>query len=190
MEQITEEKSEYDKQAEEFLKKTGTEFKVTFLRNGLYFGDDKEERDIYKITLKRGEREFKFTFGQSLNDSGLRLYSQNGKRTGHKGFSIPKEIREIIDKRKQAQKLKYWFEKKYFSLSGLIYDFGKEPSAYDVLAGLQKYEVASFQDFCDDFGYNDDSIKAKTIYEAVCKEYDSLKMLYNEAELNLLREIQ
>ena len=63
--------SEYTKQAEDFLKKTGTEFKAEFLRFGKYFDDDKEERDIYKITLNRGNRSFSFEFGQSINDSGF-----------------------------------------------------------------------------------------------------------------------
>ena len=61
--------SEYDKQAEQFLKETETEFKVEFLENGLYFLDDTEPRDIYKITLKKGERVYNFKFGQSINDS-------------------------------------------------------------------------------------------------------------------------
>jgi len=64
-----EEKSEYDKQTEKFLKDTDTEFKAEFLKNDFHFQDDKETRDIYLITLKRGEREFKFNFGQSLNNS-------------------------------------------------------------------------------------------------------------------------
>ncbi len=62
-------KSEYDKQAEKFLKETGTEFKAEFLKHGKHFKDDEEERDIYKITLKKGDKEYIFNFGQSLNDS-------------------------------------------------------------------------------------------------------------------------
>lgn len=61
--------SEYEKQAEKFLRDTNTEFKAEFLKHGLHFEDDKDKRDIYLITLKRGEKEYKFNFGQSLNDS-------------------------------------------------------------------------------------------------------------------------
>ena len=57
--------SEYDKQATDFLKSTNTEFKAEFLKHDIHFEDD-EKRDIYKITLKRGDREFVFNFGQSL----------------------------------------------------------------------------------------------------------------------------
>ena len=43
--------TDYEQSAIDFLKSTNTEFKAEFLRNGKYFPDDKEERDIYKITL-------------------------------------------------------------------------------------------------------------------------------------------
>ncbi len=64
---------EYDKQAEQFLNETETTFKVKFLKNGLYFQDDKEPRDIYKITLKRGDKKITFKFGQSIANQGQKL---------------------------------------------------------------------------------------------------------------------
>ena len=74
---MKEEKSEYDIKSEDFLSKTGTEFKAEFIKNDLYFPDDKEPRDIYLITLKRGDREYKFKFGNSINASGNYLYFGN-----------------------------------------------------------------------------------------------------------------
>ena len=75
---------------------TNTEFKVEFLEIGLYFPDDTQERDIYQITLKRGDRVYKFKFGQSINGSCLRLYLDKNKtkRTRHAGFKIPEEVRK------------------------------------------------------------------------------------------------
>lgn len=61
--------NEYEKQAQDFLTKTKTEFTVKFKKNDKYFPDDKETRDIYNITLKRGSRSYTFTFGQSINDT-------------------------------------------------------------------------------------------------------------------------
>ena len=63
--------SEYTKQAEQFLKETDTEFKAEFLTNDLYFPDDKEPRDIYKITIIRKNKGiyWVFKFGQSIKDS-------------------------------------------------------------------------------------------------------------------------
>jgi len=62
--------SEYEQKAIDFLQSTNTEFKAKFLRNGKYFSDDKDVRDIYKITLTRGNRIYSFEFGQSSANSG------------------------------------------------------------------------------------------------------------------------
>ena len=192
--------NEYDKQAEKFLKDTETEFKAEFLKNGFHFQDDKEQRDIYLITLKRGEREFKFNFGQSLAESGLRLFldKENTKRTRHKSFIIPDGLREKQEKFNQEHNrnifksslIKRWFEYEHFSLNGLYWDCEKVPSAYDVLSSLTSYDVGGFKDFCGDFGYDEDSIKAEKTYKAVLEEWKNIKMLYSDKEILKLQEIQ
>lgn len=63
--------SEYDIQANRFLEKTNTEIKIVFKENAKYFHTDKETRDIYNITLIRGNRKYTFTFGQSIHDTKL-----------------------------------------------------------------------------------------------------------------------
>lgn len=68
--------NEYEKQANDFLEKTGTKFSAKYLGNMPYFEDEKENRDIYQITLKRGKRQYSFRFGQSINDS--RKYNKFG----------------------------------------------------------------------------------------------------------------
>ena len=163
-----EEQSEYDKQAEKFLKDTQTEFKSEFIENGLYFEDieEKDKRDIYLITLKRGTREFKFKYGNSINASTKWfLYTSNGViKTNN-----DKEAKKIRDRK-------------------LNIDF-KEPSVYDVLACLTKYAPEDFKDFCAEYGYNEDSRKAEKIYKDVLNEYQNLKMLYTDKELEALQDI-
>ncbi len=189
--------NDYNKQANDFLKKTNTEFSAKFVKHDFYFSDDKEKRDIYEITLKRGNRQAVFNFGQSLNNSGLRLFNKNGERTKHKSFEIPAEILKKITEAKTKEEqqkarisLIHWFNNTYFNLSGLTFKVSTPPTAYDVLACLQKNEVGRFENFCSDFGYDTDSIKAHKIYVDVVKEYDNLKMLYTDEELNALSEIQ
>jgi hypothetical protein len=63
-------KSEYDIQAENFLKETQTKFKAKYFKHDFYFPDDKETRDIYKITLKTPKGSYTFTFGQSIAHAG------------------------------------------------------------------------------------------------------------------------
>ncbi len=48
--------SKYTEQADQFLKDTETEFKAEFVKHGIHFDEDKETRDIYKITLTRESR--------------------------------------------------------------------------------------------------------------------------------------
>ena len=196
----------YEEQANEFLSKTGTEFSAKFLKHDKYFDDDKESRDIYEITLKRGEREYKFKFGQSINNSGLQLYHQNGERTRHKGFILPDEMRiqfetatnnkkmmgDILsiytEKQMAKMKIDKWFKDNHFPLSGLTFKF-ENPSAYEVLAALTKYMPDDFEDFCSNYGYDTDSRKAEKIYKDVVDEVKNLMILYNDKEMEMLQEI-
>ena len=50
----------------DFLKKTNVTLKMKFLKYDFYFYNDKEKRNIYKITLKREKQNYSFTFGQSI----------------------------------------------------------------------------------------------------------------------------
>ncbi len=159
--------TEEEIKAEEFLRKTNTEFKAVFIVHDKYFPDDEEKRDIYEIALRRGNREYKFKFGQSICNSGQwKVWSSpprivNGKRpTNTTGCQVERNK-----------------------------DF-QEPKPYDVLACVQKYEVGEFNEFCMDFGYDADSIKALGVYEAVKKEFSELQKLFSDAELEEMQGIQ
>lgn len=73
--------------------------------------------------------------------------------------------------------------------SGIKDGYRKTPTAYDVLSCLQKYDVGTFEDFCDEFGYDTDSRKAEKIYFAVQKEVSEVMRLFGDV-LEDLREIQ
>lgn len=76
-----------------------------------------------------------------------------------------------------------------FNFGQSISDGDKEPTMYDILACLQKYECGTFSDFCGEFGYDCDSRKAERIYKAVCREYDAVKRLFGDILVEL-QEIQ
>lgn len=70
---------------------------------------------------------------------------------------------------------------------------GKIPRPYDVLSSLGSDlgdENDSFEEFCDEYGYDNDSMKAHKIYKAVQKERHGINKLYSEEEKDKLREIQ
>lgn len=87
---------------------------------------------------------------------------------------------KISEARRKAEK-----ETELFEQSTEI----KHPSAYDVLACLQKYEVGTFENFCADFGYDTDSRKAVRTYKAVRKEWNNLRKLFTDDQLTELQEI-
>lgn len=61
--------TDYQKQGTDFLSNHNITMKTKFIKNDLYFHDDKETRDIFRITFYRKDKRVSFRFGQSLNES-------------------------------------------------------------------------------------------------------------------------
>lgn len=178
-------KTNYQKQAEDFLKKTGSKLEVEFLRNGKYFSTDKENRDIYKCTLSRGTRSYTFEFGQSLVNSGFYYTMGRQKINIDRKYLQPEHSKNLIHHvRKDSS---YAFMNN--GGSDVIH-YPTKPTAYDILACLQKYDVGSFEDFCSDFGYDSDSRNAEKIYISVVNEYTQLCILFTDSEMEEMQEIQ
>jgi hypothetical protein len=162
--------TEYDKQALDFINKTGLKIIKKFTGNRSYFPDDKEKniyRDTYKITFIKNKSKYSFDYGDSIHNSQLRMQSKRYKNDCHAfGMSLEKPANY------------------------------KEPSDYDILACLEKYDPESLENFADNFGYdlNTDSITElshiKRIYNTCQKQYDNLNYLFSEEEMEELREIQ
>jgi hypothetical protein len=174
---------DYEKQANQFLESTNTTFKATFKEHGSHFGDEKTKRDIYNIELKRGERVFKLTFGQSMAESGFKVVqTKTGKVLNN---LVALQDLPYCKDRKEALR----FVNSALSLESLTVSDRQPPTAYDVLVCLQKYDVGTFENFCSEFGYNVDSRKAEKIYIAICNEWDNVQKLWTDAEIEQLREI-
>ena len=184
----TPEVNEYDKQAAAFLEETKTEFKVEFLEHGPHFDGEKERRDRYHITLKRGERGYSFDFGQSLKASGRYIaVDVDGRR-----IFTPKTLHEeTMLKASKERPFRYFPKGLAVKKEGIVPnpDF-TVPRPYDVLAAVTKHDPGTFEDFCADFGYDEDSRKAEGIYQAVRDEFLNIERLFNEREMEMLREIQ
>ena len=63
--------TEYEKQAEAFMKKTGTKIKFKDVKYDYHFPDDTKKRDIYKIVIKRNGKQMTIHFGQSWFNTEL-----------------------------------------------------------------------------------------------------------------------
>lgn len=178
----TTELSNYEKQAIDFMTAVGARMEVEFLENGFHFEGDKEKRDIYQITLINAHgREFKFRFGNSLNDSGF-YYTKGVKKTDID--------RTLLGASNSVAKIK---AKDWDFLNNGKSDkihYPVAPNSYSVLACLTKYDPGTFENFCHEFGYDTDSRKALKTYKAVQNEWLNIERLFTESEIELLREIQ
>jgi hypothetical protein len=76
-----------------------------------------------------------------------------------------------------------------FEFGQSIMKGNEEPTLYDVLTCLQKYDVGTFEDFCGMFGYDNDSRTAEKTYKAVVKEFQAMERLFNSEELEVLQLI-
>lgn len=167
--------STYEQQAINFLNETGTTFSEKYLKTGKYFDDDKEQRDIYEITLSSKGRSYTFKFGNSINASGLyKLLDHSLKARFGRNIISAEEYKKLglYDRREAV----------------LNKDF-KKPTAYDVLACLTKYDPGTFENFCAEYGYDVDSRKAEKTYKSVKEEWMNVERIFTESEMELLREI-
>lgn len=64
-------KTEYERQAEAFMKKTGTKIKIEYEKYDYHFYGDDRRRDIYKVVIKRNGKQMTIHFGQSLMNTNL-----------------------------------------------------------------------------------------------------------------------
>jgi hypothetical protein len=77
-----------------------------------------------------------------------------------------------------------------FNFGQSINSGGEEPTMYDVLTCLTKYDVGTFNDFCNEYGYNNDSIAAHKIYKNVAREYKNMLRVFGAELLEQMQEIQ
>jgi len=92
-----------------------------------------------------------------------------------KHFPEDKDYRWVFRMRLSRNKKIY-----SFNFGQSISDEAKEPTMYDVLACLQKYDVGSFEDFCSNFGYDENSRNSERTYKAVCKEYEGVQRVMGD----------
>lgn len=176
---------DYDQQALDFLRKTKATLKIEFSHRGHHFDGDTDERDIYNITLSRGERVYIFPFGNSIADSGeyklfiepFGLITSKGKLSGK---THNERVAQAMGRTGKIRLYNHEFD--------LNKEF-KRPTAYGVLACLTTHDPIDFENFCSGYGYNNDSIIAQNTYKGVQEEYNNLKMLFSDEELGQLSEI-
>ena len=114
--------------------------------------------------------------------NGIKLKINSSKYGKH--FPDDKNSRYIFNCTLSRNRKKYTFNFGQSIAAG-----NEAPTMYDILTCLEKYENANFDDFCSNYGYNNDSIKALKTYKAVSKEYKNVFRLFGDI-MEELQEIQ
>lgn len=162
--------NEYQRQALEFLKETGTTCTIAYV--GCLYNEDWDKtnkHDLYYVTLKNNRGEYTYKYWDSLYHTEIHHMTAEEYQRKNRSTCC-----DIYQARRQLKEAK---------LHAVI-------TEYDVLACLTTWEGGTFEDFCDEFGYDNDSISAYKTYMAVCKERDGLRKIYTYEQLEMLSEIQ
>lgn len=117
-------------------------------------------------------------------DGGERIEASTGGRLSSQVHNHGDHYRVTMKKRGSVS----WT----FDFWGSIHDqrHGFTPTEYDVLTSITKDDPGTFEVFCSDMGYSEDSRKAEGMHKAVTKEWKKVRRFFTDAELEELRTIQ
>lgn len=153
--------SEFEQKANEFLAAHNIEFEAKFISTRKYFNDDTGKRDVYKIIFSR------WTGGLPSKNEQIYLELDFGQSINNSGLKYGQKTR----------------------LHSPVKNVRIKPNAYDVLACITKSDPSNFEDFCSEFGYNEDSRKDYKLWESVCEEWKKVSIFFKPEELEQLQDI-
>ena len=167
--------TEYETQAEAFAENYN--LTMTTAYKGHYPRWSEAAVSQWFITLSRPGREpWRFDFSSSVNDS-WKYKKEYSLKTYQEG--LPREFGARYHLLKtEVDNFRF---KDYWIAQAKV-----PPSLYDILSCLTKYDPGTFNNFCSEFGYNNDSMKDFAIYQDVCKEYENVYRVFS----NCLDELQ
>jgi hypothetical protein len=159
--------TEYDIQASDFLKATQTKITKRYVGHTKRLGDTRTAE--FEVTIEpTGRRPWTFQF----NDSIVNSYEVVDSRTHCGGFRRWRPFNSVPTR--------FHMEKR---------ESHTTPSDYSILACLSVCYADCLQDFCDEYGYDTDSVKARDMWLAVQDETAALRRMFTEEELEQLQEI-
>ncbi|HTJ52562.1 MAG TPA: hypothetical protein VL443_24045 [Cyclobacteriaceae bacterium] len=159
-------KTTYEQQAIDFMQACGITFEARFVSFGPYFEGEKESRDKYAIVFKKPEQRNKslsLTFGQS---------------TAHSYRIQLKDLQHS----KRVNDIRSWS-------TFVDNPNGQKPTAYDVLCCIVKSDPGNFEEFCSEYGYDEDSRKAYSTWQLCVEQWHDVKHFFTQSEIEQLQEI-
>lgn len=181
----------YEKQAQDFLKKTETTLEIkeatTQTPPKWATGEKDAHKHIqYTCTLKNKHHTYTFNFWGSIHDYEIINAIKNYSKGKFEYLFTPEDYyMQNILKSEGIAFRKVSHTKGYREEILAKYT----PTAYDVLACLSPLYEDTFEDFCASFDYDVDSRKAYNIYQEVLAQDNNLRRLFNRDELDMLANI-
>lgn len=166
---------EHQKQAKYFLEKAKATCKIVF--EGCAINSnwrENEKRNFYNVVLTTPKGSMSLTFWDSIYNT--RISQMNVEEYARRRFKCEFRDLTIPEKTKAFEELK---AKKAEA----------QPTAYDVLACMTKHNPGLFEEFCFDFGYDEDSKTAERVYIACIREYEQLRRIFTDKQMKELQEI-
>ena len=168
--------SENKESLKELLGHVTIEYQRIGKRN--HFIDEKEEREQLNIIISKNNTKINFKYGLSLISTAW-LYAS------------PKEQSFLTAYRMNSPFNKFGYpEGRYQQYTIINREIGKiwENLAYNILACIKcdYYCSIDFEEFCEEFGYSSDSIKAKATWENCLKQSSKLQRMFTEDEVECL----
>lgn len=152
----------------------------TFVPASFFKGDEWRSNAInHNMTVSRGNRKLETPYTQGVGH--LPFYDQSDKSKAHGDA-----VRHAIETGKAPRSLVdiKWTKHGYKKLPA--------PTIVDVMHSVlidTSDDLNDFADWCDSIGYDEDSIKAQSIF-TVCQQYKlKLQAMFNDKELEQLNEL-
>lgn len=172
--------SEYEQQAIDFCDKNKVKISWTYRGHCDAWGDGKDHAKWCADVENYEGRVENFEFHQSLQNSYYIIDPYSNFRMRKQ--PVPQEAQ--VEKWRIGGRVNFRTKTTRADIKGCWTSASlnanvKEPTAYDLLACLTKYDPGTLDDFCGEFGYDTDSKKATETYFAVQKEWQKVYRLFN-----------
>lgn len=160
-----------------YLKAQGIAYTVTF--QGTKKSDD-WERDQFVVSFTNGKNSESFEFGTGI---GNRIeVSKNDYKLSSKQIESVRALKDLIGTDRLDQTV--------LELAGKVY--AVKPTQASVLYCLfldADCGSESFDDFCDNYGYNADSMKDFKVYQACMETAKKIRKLFTSEQRETLRDM-
>jgi len=183
------ERSEYSEQGAMFLSETKTTLEVieAVPQTPPLWNTKGEKHGIkYSVTLKNARGSYTFDFWGSIHEAEVVTLAEKVKVYGNTSNPEFFKLSDFFKEKTGRILPAVWMSLHNLTekTRALII-----PNPYTILACLTPMSADTFEDFCSDYGYDEDSRLAEKTYNALLTQDRAMRKLFTTDELEALNEI-